>query len=556
MVKASEKTSPKEACAVKELLPGWAVSFAFCFMLFIYEPVVMYAANKDDFWFDLGVIAAPTLEIFLMFFIGLASVHSGLFFLFKKLGKPAVYKVITAVLFVIFAASYVQGNFLAGHLPALDGSAVDWSVYTTDNIITLAVWAVLLALIIIALVNCDLNSVMRYVSLMSAVILVMLTVSLVSVSVKNRAFRPKDAFVSSAIGLNGASEDKNFFIFMVDSQSASEFSEVIADEEFDHAFDDFTYYPDTLSTFAYTRDSLPFVLSGHMNMNEQEFGDYTSNALNDSILFKELESRGYDMYLYSNELSWYGEKSFTIKNADDCRNSKFRFGDYFAEEMRYVSFKYLPYIFKKVSDVENMDFNRTVEMFDWRNDELYRNFRDASRVELSKGAQFRLIHAEGAHVPLDMDEDLNRITGGTYLQKTAATAKLIRAFIEQLKQAGVYDNSAIIILGDHGYQPAGELPENYILTRFNPVLLVKGFDEHHDFAVSDKPVSFLDLPQAYIDLLDGRQSAELFPEAEYPRTRTVIWYEIYKEEHKEEYITDGKATEWEKFVSTGKTYDL
>lgn len=556
MVKAAEEISNKKASAVKGLLPGWIVSFAFCFMLFIYEPVVMYATNKDDFWFDMGVVAAPMLGIFMLFFIGSAAVLSGLFFLFKLLKKPAVYNVITALFFVIFAATYAQGNFLAGHLPALDGSEIDWGAYTKDNIITLVIWVVLTALVVLALVKCDLGSVMRYVSLMSVVIFVMLSVSLVSVSIKNNAFQVKNAFISSAAGLNGASDEKNFFIFMVDSQSASEFSEAISEEEFSGAFDDFTFYPDTLSTFAYTRDSLPFILSGHMNYNEEEFGDYCSNALNNSTLFSELEGRGYDMYLYSSELSWYGKKDFDIKNDNGSSNAKFRFGDFFTEEMRYVRFKYLPYILKKYSDIENMDFNRTIEMFDWRNDELYRDFRNTSSLETSSGAQFRLIHAEGAHVPLDMDEDLHRIQGGTYLQKTTATAKLISAFIERLKAAGAYDNSVIIILSDHGYQPASGAPENYILSRFNPVLLVKGIDEHHDFEISDKPVSYLDLPQAYVDLLDGKQTAELFPEAEYPRTRTVIWYEIYKEEHKEEYITDGKATEWDKFVNTGKTYDL
>lgn len=555
MVKAAEEISNKKTSAIKGLLPGWIGSFAFCFMLFVYEPVVMYATNKDDFRFDMGVVAAPMLEIFLLFFIASAAVLSGLFFLFGALKKPAVYKVIVALYFVVFAATYVQGNFLTKNLPALDGSAIDWSAYTKDNIITLAVWVVLTALVILALARCELDSVMKFVSLMSAVIFVMLSVSLVSVSIKNRAFRGKDAFISSAAGLNGASEEKNFFILMVDSQSATEFSEVISDEEFDGAFDDFTYYPDTLSTFAYTRDSLPFVLSGHMNMNEEEFGEYCSNALNDSLLFKELESRGYDMYLYSSELSWYGKKSFDIKN-DTASSFKFRFGDFFTEEIRYVSFKYLPYIFKKYSDIENMDFNRTIDMFDWRNDALYEGFTSGSALKTSKGAQFRLIHAEGAHVPLDMDEDFNRITGGTYLQKTAATAKLIGAFVEQLKAAGVYDNSVIVILGDHGYQPASGAPENYILSRFNPVLLVKGIDERHDFRISDKPVSYLDLPQAYLDLLDGKQTEELFPEAEYPRTRTVIWYEIYNEDHKEEYITDGKATEWERFVHTGRVYDL
>lgn len=550
------EASVKKTSAVSQLLPGWIIAFTFCFMLFIYEPLVMYATNMDDFWFDLGMIAAPMFEIFLVFFIGSAAVLSGLFFLFKLLKKPAVYQIIVTGVFVVFAATYTQGNFLAGNLPALDGSEIDWSLYSVDNVITLVVWAVLLAGWIFALKNFGADDVMKLAALASAAFFVMLTVSMVSVCVKNDAFRSKDSFVSSGIGLNGASDDKNFFIFMVDSQSASEFTEVISDEEFDGAFDDFTYYPDTLSAFAYTRDSVPYVLSGIMNMNEEEFWEYSSKALNDSVLFKELDSRGYDMYLYSDEISWYGDKSFTIKNADECRSSKIRFGDYFTEEMRYVRFKYLPYAFKKLSDIENMDFNSMVKMFNWRNDALYEDFTDVSRLEKSPGAQFRMIHAEGAHVPMDMDEDLNRIKGGTYIQKTTATAKLIRAFIERLKQAGVYDNSAIIIMGDHGYQPFYNPPENYILSRFNSVLLIKGFGEHHDFEVSDKPVSYFDLPQAYIDLLDGKQSAELFPEAEYPRTRTVIWYEYCKEEHMEEYQTDGKATEWDKFINTGKVYDL
>lgn len=559
MLKTSETTVKNQTSAVKELIPAWIIAFVFCFMVFVFEPLVMFATNKDDLRFDLAAAMPPLLGIFALFFVCSAAVLTGLFFLFNALRKPAVFRIITAFFFVIFAATYVQGNFLAGNLPALDGAAIDWSVYTKDNLVTLAVWIVLLALIILALVKCELDSVMKFAALLSAAFFVMLSVSLVSVLARNDAFHGKGAFISTSDGLNGASTDKNFFVFMVDSQSAAEFSEAVSDEEFNNAFDDFTYYPDTLSTFAYTRDSLPYILSGQMNLNEQDFGDYTKNALNGSLLFEELDARGYELYLYSNELSWYGERGFDIKNAVDYHKAGFRFGEFFKQEARYVSFKYLPYIFKKYSDIGNMDFNSTIEMddnpYDWRNDALYDGFNN-SAIETSSAAQFRLIHAEGAHVPLDMDENLNRIVGGTYLQKTTATAKLIAAFIERLKAAGVYDNSVIIILSDHGYQPASGAPENYILSRFNPVLMIKGFGERHDFAVSDKPVSYLDLPDAYVDLLNGKQTAELFPDAEYPRTRTVIWYEIYKEEHKEEYQTDGKATEWDKFVNTGKVYDL
>lgn len=542
--------------ALKALVPGWIIIFVSCYMLFIFEPLMMYATNRDDFWFDFGIMVIPTLKIFAIFFFGTAAVFTGLYFLFRKFSEKP-YRVALSILFGMFLLLYIQGNFLSAHLPALDGSEIDWSAYGGDDVITLIVLAVLTAALIFAGVKLGLEGFVKYAAWVSAAVFLMLSISLVTTAVKNDLFSKKNNFISTSEGFNGASSEKNFFIFMVDSQSATEFTEVISSgEEFTGAFDDFTYYPDTLSTYAYTRDSVPFVLSGHINKNEENFGKYSEHALNDSALFKELEKRGSGIYLYDSELAWYGEKKVDIKNDPDFDDVKLKFGEYFQNEMRYVWFKYLPYRFKEASDIENLDFGQTIEKFRWGNDALHNEFNNVPALSLSSGEQFRFIHAEGAHVPLDMDENFNRIESGTYIQKTTATAKLIAEFIERLKKNGVYDNSAIVILADHGYQPLKNRPDNYILSRFNPILLVKGIGEKHEFAVSDKPVSYYDLPQAYTDLLDGKQSAELFPEAEYPRTRTVIWYEIYKEEHMVEYATDGKATEWDKFRETGNVFDL
>lgn len=555
-----EKTSEKRIGAkeiFKRLAPGWIISFVFCYMLFVYEPLMMYCTNKDDFWFDFGIMFIPVISIFMMCFLTAAAVLTGLFFLsriFSKEAKP--YKIALLILFPTFIAFYIQGNILAGNLPALDGSEIDWSVYARDDIITLVIWIVLAAAMTFVLIKFDLDITVKYSAWISAVIFAMLTVSLVTTSVQNDLFKSKNNLISTSEMFNAASSDKNFYIFMVDSQSASEFTQVISgQEQFRHAFDDFTYYPDTLSAYAYTRDSVPFVLSGRLNKNEESFGDYSARALNDSALFKALDERDYEIYLYGSELAWYGKKNFTVKNNPNFDNVNMKFEEYLDAEMRYVWFKYLPYAFKKAAGVGAMDFGRSVENFNWGNDTLYNEFKEVPRLSKTSKPQFRFIHAEGAHVPFDMDENMNRIEGGTYLQKTTATAKLIAAFIERLKENGVYDNSVIVVLSDHGYQPANA-PENYILSRFNPILLIKGAGEKHELAYSDKPVTYLDLPQAYIDLLEGKQSAELFPHAEYPRTRTVIWYEIYKEEHMVEYQTDGKATEWDKFRQTGAVFDL
>lgn len=540
---------------IKDLAPCLIITFVCCYMLFLYEPLMMYATNRYELWFDLQVILLPLLSIFAMFFIGAAAVLTGLYFLCRKFTlKP--YRIVLTVLFGAFLTLYVQGNYLIGHLPALDGSETDWGAFGADDLITLAVVAVVTAGLIFAGIKFGLARLVKYAAWVSAAVFVMLTASFVSTTSNRGMFLPKDSFLGSVDGFNGASSDKNFFIFMVDSQSATEFSEVISREEFDGTFDDFTYYPDTTSVYAYTRDSVPYVLSGRVNKNEEDFDDYCSSSLNNSTLFKALEERGYDISIYDMELVWYGDKSFDILNDPDSDKVELKFGEYFNNEMRYVWFKYLPYVMKRFSDIENLDFGRTIEKFRWENIAMHDEFIENPELELSSGAQFRFIHAEGAHVPFNNDENFNLISNGTYIQKTTATAKLIKEFIERLKANGVYDNSAIIIMADHGYQPLNGAPDNYILSRFNPILLIKGVNEKHDFAVSDKPVSYFDLPNAYTELLDGKQSTDLFADIEYPRTRTVIWYEIYKEKHMVEYAADGKATEWDKFRETGNVFDL
>lgn len=546
-----------ETNVIKRLAPGWIISFAACYMLFIYEPLMMYCTNKDDFWFDAGIMAKPMLGIFLLFFLGMSAVLTALYFICRRFSpKAKPYDIAVTVIFIAFAGLYIQGNFLAGNLPALDGSEIDWGAYTSDNVIAAVVLTALAAVCVFAVIKLGSEYAAEYAAMVAVAVFVMINVSLVTTSAQRGLFQSKNNFISAADDLKTVSSDKNFFIFMVDSQSATEFSQVITQEQFRNTFDDFTYFPDTLSVYAYTRDSVPFVLSGHVNRNDEDFGEYSQRALNGSALFSELDKRGYDIGLYDGELAWYGEKDVRIKNDAGDDRVNLNFGAFFEEEMRYVWFKYLPYAFKKATDIQHLSFNRCMEKFDWRNDVLYREFGGAAKLSKTPAPQFGFIHAEGAHVPLDMDENFNRIEGGTYIQKTTATAKLIKTYIECLKANGAYDNSVIIIIADHGYQPAKGRPDNYILSRFNPILLIKGAGEHHDFAVSDKPVSFLDLPAAYADLLDGKHSSELFPEAQYPRTRTVIWYEIYKEEHMVEYETDGTATDWDKFRETGNVFDL
>lgn len=555
MAKSSEKSAVKDTA--KQLMPCIFILFVFCYMLFIYEPLIMYCTNKDDFIFDFGLMIMPTAGIFALIFVGSAAVFGLLYLFIGDLPKGAkIFRIVTAALFGVFLVMYIQGNFLTRRLPALDGSQIDWSQYTTENVITVSVVLIVASLIVLGSVYFGLEKTVKVSALVSAAVFVMLNAALISNAAQNDIFERKDNFIATMQDIGGASEEQNYFIFMVDAQNAQEFTQVItSDNQFAHTFDDFTYYTDALAAYPFTRDTVPLLLSGAVNRNEKPFAEYSANAYNSSPLFDALDKRGYSIRLYDMELAWYGDKEHEIENGL-YGNAKMHFGRYFKNEMRYVWFKYLPYFLKPASDIENLDFNSTLDadVFQWYNDKLYREITENPKMEKTSGAQFRFIHAEGAHVPLNMDENLNRIENGTYLQKTTATVKLIDAFIERLKDNGVYDNSVIVILADHGF-PTGS--NGTFLARFAPMLLIKGAGEKHDLVMSDKPVSYFDLPDALVELLDGKQSGELFPQIpEGERTRTLIWYEYTKEYHMVEYQTDGKATDWEQFQPTGRVFDL
>ena len=162
---------------------------------------------------------------------------------------------------------------------------------------------------------------------------------------------------------------------------------------------------------------------------------------------------------------------------------------------------------------------------------------------------FSFIHIEGGHVPFDIDENLERIEEGTYSQKIRATIKVIDSYLERLRKSNEYDNSVIIVMADHGYVDGKEG------TRANPILYIKGINEHHDMITSDKAISYADLMDAYNDLLDGKKSTELFPNIGSERFRKYIWYRYLEEDHKVEIATNGKAWEYQKEYKTGKEFN-
>ena len=105
-------------------------------------------------------------------------------------------------------------------------------------------------------------------------------------------------------------------------------------------------------------------------------------------------------------------------------------------------------------------------------------------------------------------------------------------------------------MSDHGYNIDGRIEG-----RQNPILYIKGMNEHHKMNTSDKPISQEDLINIYDDLLDGKKSTELFKDIPNKRTRRYLLYAYTKENHMVEYEQTGKAWDLETLKKTGREFN-
>ena len=516
----------------------------------------MYANNTDDFWFDFSVMLRPTLIISvplaLAIFVGL----SILFLLFRR--KLAdVYYVLFAILSAGFICCYVHANFLAGMLPSLDGTEFDWSG-VAENIVSIIVVLLVIVGLVILIKKYKPEKTAKILNYINLAVVVMLLASMATTMATTDAFKVKEvATVSSTRNLNLVSTKKNYFILMLDAIDAKTFEQVMEEDGADE-LKDFSYFPDTLSGYAFTRDSIPFIFSGVWNENEKPFAEYSTEAFDNAGFFTSLNKAGYTKKnFYDYEFIWRSRKAFDFDNIESMDRT-YRTKHFVFQEIKYLLFKTLPYPLKRFSRIDQMNFNQsrvdtTYEPFIWDDTKFYHETLKNSS-EKTDEKMFSYIHLEGAHVPLNLNKEVEVVDGGTdYYTKVRASLTVAKGFIDYLKNNDAYDNATIVILADHGYDADGR-----VAGRQNPLLMVKGVGETHSkMRVSKKQVSFADLAEMFEDLLDDKNSTELFENVEEEgRERRYLYYVFNYEDHMVEQTLNGKAWETEKMTPTGKEFNL
>lgn len=538
---------------MRDCRAGVALSLCITFLLTIYAPLEMYFYNIEDFWFNFTTIFPVCLTLFFILWI----VGSIGFVLLSVVNKKIYYVGIIGA-FVVLICLYVQGTFLVGNLPPMDGTDINWEQYNIENIKTIVLWIAVLIGCFVLIKFAKIAFFVKMAEGVSVFMFLMLLSSILISGFMTSGYKDKDLLVATNRDEFEFSEDSNFIILVLDAVDAGTVSRILeTDKESSAVFADFTYYDNVVCAYPFTKYSMPFILSGKWYINKESPTDYFRESIEESPLLQEIESQ-YKMEIYSDSipvLAEDNENKFANMISDCGYVSSYK--AFVKGLVKLTGIRYAPYPVKKIcyNVLERFEEAHGIEqevdeqqIYTWNNKELCQRIKDGT-VSYTSDKVFKLIHVQGAHVPYQYNKNVEKIENGTYLGNVEASITIASRYLNKLKENNVYDNSVIVIMADHGYDTEG------LEGRQNPILFVKGTDEHHEMKTSKAPISYEDLQGAYHLLLEGEKGEHIFTwEENQVRQRRYILYKYEEEEIMYEYMIEGDASETEKMIPTGEKY--
>ena len=478
-------------------------------MLFLLGPAEVYYSNYNEFAFSFWDFA----PIFIIISFATLVLGSLLLAIIPK----KISNFVHGLIFSCSLAMYLQNLLLNKNIFNSDGSPVDWNQFKLYSFINIIFWIIfILAVMFFNIKNKKIN---KYISKISLFIGMYLILSYLIIMI-SCVLHPK-TYIDIHYTYSGKTQmeygKENIIVMVLDHYSNTEFEHLLYSVDKDSVEDllhDFTYYDNANNNYNYTFPSIPSMLTGEKinpNLTWEEWTDMVWNTERCNDFYNRLHEAGYSCCIYSEDNGYlvYGN----IKNLDGKYDNIINDDPYINYGLmcrlleKNCLYKYAPYYAKPRLEVawyaykDTFVFRNEDGINAYTNDKFYNRLKkEGLSVDSNIEKKYSFIHLYGMHRPYNTGAD------GEYLENTTSdvTAKglhtIMSEYIAQLKQIGVYDNSTIIIMSDHGSAYDDSNPQ--------PIFFIKKPYESHDaMQVNSAPISYEDY-QATILFLAGLDYSE------------------------------------------------
>lgn len=430
------------------------ISFVYTFLFF--GPLELTVSNLSSVDFTIsdtatvmGVLSAIVLAI-----IAFA----------LPLIRGKFFNTIVTLLFSSTICGYIQGTFLNGAMGQLTGDAVSWQFQKGQLWLNTVIWIILFALPFIFLIK-NKKIWQKAIVFVSVLLVVMQTVALVSISVSadtTQSEQPTaqaEAYLSTK-DLVKYSSETNTLVFLVDRLDYDYVEDVLASEpDFFDSMDGFTLYTDVMSEFARTKPAANYLLTNFKDgVYQTPQVEYFRKSWDygDRHMIKDLNNAGYTVDFYGEASELFGDAVYFENQVDNVSNGAEKISPInLARNLTTVcAYRYLPLAMKPFYWTYSEDINKDVfaDSERYEVDETILNARLPEASKTGSTKYFKYYHFMGSHSPCVLNADGTKCLEGntTTLDQTKGSLQIVKNTIEKLRELGIYENTGIIILGDHG----------------------------------------------------------------------------------------------------------
>lgn len=275
---------------------------------------------------------------------------------------------------------------------------------------------------------------------------------------------PDADFYFSTEGMYSLSKEHNVLIFVVDRLDYDIIAKILKkDKNFFSPLDGFTGYDNAISEFARTQPGAVHILTGYEeNVYLESRRKFLDNSFLKTGILDNIKNSGYSIEFYANSYEYFGT----------------------------------PYKFYDL--VTNLKWTYEEDPEDEYTADDYEFAKGIKNITLSSPLPtFKLYHMFGSHNPYKLNADGTKSSETTSaVEQTMGCFTYLFRYFEKMKELGVYDNSEIFIIADHGQAISDTKP----LQKATAIGLFHkpSGSSNTDFKFTSAPVSHRNVPPALL----------------------------------------------------------
>lgn len=481
VMKAS-KSSEKPWFDKRHIMTVIFLSISLSFTVFFFSPMDIFLWNQKSFFVGAALIAVPMLLISVAVSIELMLI--GVLLLKRK----NAFNVVTSILFGLLMVFYTQMILFNGNMQILNGEDNSYGSMNAANILNSVIMCIIFILPLIltmirdkinrsdGIINFAKGKVIPYISVL---IFLMQLLGIINSLASNKLINSAGTMTGNAQyflsykPVMSLSKEKNIVVFLMDKLDGNWMDETLEKyPELNDKLDGFTYYRNNISEFKNTYPSVISMLTDvEYDYNKNTY-DNIHNAWLGNTIPSILNENGYKIYLLIDQATTYNDSS----DLSDCDNftqidveyapNYYGNGGIIPTMVNLSLLKLSPYFLKEMFSANISQDNPTgLFLYSYSPDQMpastsiatdikfYSYFRENGLTSDAEQKTFSFIHLNGAH---DDSKEISRWHSG-YPDTEADTITTIRGefemlieYFDDMKKLGIYDNSTIIIVADHG----------------------------------------------------------------------------------------------------------